>query len=443
MEVGSSNAGACVRFALAERPASFAVDPGILAPPPVERYSPDLLQRLIDQAACFNVFAFPNRNGSDAVIRAPGNTGGGIGIQTSQLVGRFDIDLESPSLESGVRASNTAGEPVGRLDLTWLMIPNDHLALPDREPPPTQFDPSCPQRFVMRQTTFTFGDGRDGFRSFGTGRTFPMASGGRSKVVVAAIGNIVEGFGKFRRLEGHYTLCGELSLEGGFLGHFVVRIADPYGGLRTLAGFPPIEPGSDPDPGTTYLMWSAQKGKGPDQQNKLSLGPDGKLRGMNIPTQLKRGSIGFAVGGPDGFRAAELRTGEVIGLEVGFGRGSFPDAPPTGTPLSPYQFEGVAEYSFFDRSGKTLGAIRTNVLEGRRFDLLLPGAPGEMAWRFGFFGPIILGTGCFRGVEGIFYGASTSVFKLPPASHVITHLYMARLNDPDGRFRAAVRGIRQ
>jgi hypothetical protein len=37
----------------------------------------------------------------------------------------------------------------------------------------------------------------------------------------------------------------------------------------------------------------------------------------------------------------------------------------------------------------------------------------------------------------MFYGSSGSILKPPPAEHVITHFYVARLHDPDGRFRAA------
>jgi hypothetical protein len=398
-------------------------------------YSSDLLQRLIDQAACFHLFAIPDGQRFGPALHAPGDTHSVIGIRASQALHRFEISLELPVSGSVVRAANTVGELSGRLDLLWLMIPDDYAATPDREPPVTRLDPSRSQRFVMREMTFTFGDGRDGFRSFGTGRTFPTA-GKRPALVAAAVGNVVEGVGRFCGHEGNFTLCGELSAERGFLGHLVVRIADPRGNLRTLADLPPIEAGPDPDPGTTYLMWAAQKGAGQEQQNFPSLGPDGKLRGLNIPVELKLGSLGFSARGSEGFRSAEFRAGEVIGKEIGFGRGSFPDAPPTGTALTPYQFEGIAQYSFHDRQARDLGAIRSNVVEGRGFDMTLPDAPGEVAWRFGFFGPIILGLGCFRGVQGMFYGASASVFKMPPEAHVITHLYMARLNDPDSRFRA-------
>jgi hypothetical protein len=412
-----------------------------VAPEPIgaaEKYPPDLLQRLIDQACCFNVFAVPDRKRSDASVYAPIQGRHVVGVRAKQALHRFDMGLDLSSSKFGVRATTAVGESAGSLDLHWMMIPHEYLALPDREPPQTRLDPCSSQRFVMKEMTLSFGDGRDGFRSFGTGRTFPMKGGARPKLVVAAVGNITEGLGKFKGHAGNFTLCGELVADRGFLGHIVVRIADPAGSLTVPLDLPPVDPGPDPDPDATYLLWTAQKGKGLDQENTASLGPDGKMRGLNIPTQLKRCCIGFTATQPDGFQSMDYRAGEVIGREIGFGRGSYPDAPPTGTPLSPYLFEGVAQYSFFSPDGRTSGAITTNVIEGRRFDLLLPGAPGEVAWRFGFFGPIMLGTGCFRGVEGVFYGASTSVFKPPPGDHVITHLYVARLNDPDGRFRAAV-----
>jgi hypothetical protein len=379
----------------------------------------------VDQASCFNVFTIP------------GSENSAVGIHASQPLHRFDIGLEWPSGEAGVRACNAVGECAGQLEYRWLAIPEGVLARPDREPPPLPLVPSSPQRFVMQQMRFAFGDGQDGFCAFGAGRTFPACAGSRPRLLAAAVGNITEGFGRFRGREGNVTLSGELTPGRGFLGHIVVRVVDPEGALSSSAPLPPLRQGPDPDPGTTYLMFGAQKGSGPDQENRFSTAPDGQVRGMNVPTQAKLLRLDFAADGPGGFRSQPACLGDVIGREIGFGRGSVPDAPPTGTPLSPYLFEGVARYSFHDRQGKTVGAITTNVLEGRRFDLRLAAAPGQMAWRFGFFGPIVFGTGCFRGASGMFYGASASVFNPPPGDHVITHLYMARLDDPDGRWRAA------
>src|SRR6185295_4395754 len=151
------------------------------------------LQRLVDQAAGFNLFAIPQRE-SGGAIPAPG--GGAIGLQLSEALHRFDIDLGLAPVGTDVQASNRVGERVGQLDLRWLIIPQDFRALPDREPPPTLLDRSRSQRFTMQETAFAFGDGRSGFRSFGTGRTFPVALRGQPKLLVAAVGNLTKGFGK-------------------------------------------------------------------------------------------------------------------------------------------------------------------------------------------------------------------------------------------------------
>jgi hypothetical protein len=183
-------------------------------------------------------------------------------------------------------------------------------------------------------------------------------------------------------------------------------------------------------------MWAANKGAGAEQENRPSFTPEGQIRGMNIPLLLKRLKLDATTTAENGFRSIGISTDETIGLEIGFGRGSIPDAPPSGTALNPFQFEGVAQYRFDDAAGRKIGAFTTNVIEGRRFDMEFTGAPGELAWRFGFFGPIILGLGSFRSVQGMFYGVSTSFFKPPPdGGHVITHLYFARLFDRIGRFR--------
>jgi hypothetical protein len=160
---------------------------------------------------------------------------------------------------------------------------------------------------------------------------------------------------------------------------------------------------------------------------------------MNIPVGLRRLSLSATVNPGEQFASSNLKVGESIGLEVGFGRGSVPNAPATGTPMSPFLFEGVAKYTLNDDSGRAVGAVTTNVVEGRRFDMTLAGLPGETAWRFGFFGPIVLGHGYLQGAKGMFFGASGSFFQPPPGLHVITHLYMARLEDPDGRFSMASR----
>lgn len=388
----------------------------------------ETIQQLVDQAVGFNLFAIPDAES--------GTANAGYGVSGSVIVCklyRFEITLSPPS-SSGVQATNTLGEAVGRLELQWSIIPTDYLARPDRRPPNLRLDPAVSQRLAMQQMTFTFGDGRDGFRSFGTGRTFPMMVGNQPRIVVGAVANISEGFGKFRSHPGNFTICGDLT-PAGFKGNILVRFQDPASDLRMQQALPAIQPQRNPDPQTTYLLWTGRKDeKTPGLENHFSLGPDRQVRGLNITTQLRTLNLDFAVS-PQ-FQGKDFTIGKrVIGLEIGFGRGSVPEASPTGTPLNPFLFEGVAQYSFFDSTGNTVGTLLTNVIEGRRFDMPVPGAPGDLGWRFGFFGPIIYGTGCFEGAEGIFYGSSGSVFFSPPEGQVVTHFYMARINDPDGKFR--------
>jgi pimeloyl-ACP methyl ester carboxylesterase len=410
------------------------------APPDVssELYPPELIQRLVDQAAFFNVFVGPNPQRYNPAICLSGDANSIIGFRGNESLHRFEIDMQLPSLTEGVKAKNIIGQPVGKLDLRWMIIPYGYPARPDREPPQTVLDPSRSQRFAMQEGTFTFGDGRDGFRSFGTGRIFPMMVGRQPKLVATAVGNITEGFGKFSDHEGNFVFCGEILPEQGFLGHIAIRVQDPNGALRTQEPLPPLEASPVPDPEATFLAWVGQKGKGADQENRFSFTPDGQPRGLNISTELKRAWVRLTDQGPLGIRSSDLQTGVIFGKEIGFGPLSSPGVPTTGTALRPFLFGGVARYSLFDEDGRTVGAITTNILEGRRFDMELAGAPGEPAFRFGFFGPIMYGSGCFHGVEGIFYGVSGSVLRPPPGGHVVTHFYVVRLNDPEGRFRAPV-----
>ena len=256
------------------------------------------------------MFALSSAQHANAAIYAPGNSHGVIGIRTNTVLHRFDIDVHLPTLSGGVRATNTVGEPAGRLALRWMLIPYSFLARPDREPPPTLLDPSRSQRFTMQEGTFTFGEGQDGFHSFGTGRTFPMLVGGRAKLVAAAVGNITEGFGKFRGYEGNFTLCGDLTPEQGFVGHIIVRI---HGSARQSAhaNTAPTSGsrGQSQIPGTTFLTWVGQKGTGPEQKNRFSFAPDGQVRGVNVATELKRVRVDCTAHGPEGFRCSELRHG--------------------------------------------------------------------------------------------------------------------------------------
>ena len=394
------------------------------------RVSADAIQRLVDQSAGFNLFVVPDSTRLDGT-----DTNGATAFVATAKVHRFEVVLQPPTV-GGVLSTNIFGEAIGTMDIRWFMIPDSFVAHPDRQPPATRLDPTTSQRFAMQETTFRFGDGRDGFKCFGTGRTFPMMVGNHPRVVVSAIGTVMEGFGRFGNHEGNCTICGDLT-SNGFQGNILVRFQDSQSNLRVPGVLSAIQAQSHPDPQVSYFLWAGQKGEEqPGLENHFSFAFDGNVRGMNITTQQKILHLDCAASG-DFQTSAFLIGNDVIGTEIGFGRLSVPNASQIGTQLNPTLFEGVAKYTFFDSKGNTVGAVLTSLVEGRRFDMSLPGASAVPALRFGFFGPIIWGSGCFEGVEGIFYGASGSVFNPPPATHTVTHFYMMRLNDPTGKFRVA------
>lgn len=382
------------------------------------------LERLVDQAAVFNAFILPEP--TPASIR--NNV---FDIPPSQRLHRFSADVKVTG--SCVKASNEIGEILGTIDQRWTLVPDDYVAGPRYQPAQVPFNPAVSQRFVMQEVRVSFGQGSDGFVGFGTGRTFP-SQGSREKLAVAGVGDILRGFGKFHGRTGNFVINGNLVPGRGFEGNILIRVVDPYGELRTKTKLPPLRPVAASIPETTYLMMRSQK-KGPEQQSTFSYAANGQIRGINVPLELKQLSTSFAFSSNDGL-TSEISIGEVIGKEVGFtATDPAKPGPGNGSSEAPFSFQGVSRYTFFDRQGDSLGSFTVNFLEGRTFLMKLPSDPTQQALRFAFYGPIIFGAGCFKGVQGMFYGASGSVFQPPPGEHVIIHSYMARLDDAEGKYR--------
>jgi hypothetical protein len=398
----------------------------------VETYPFELVQHLLDQAAFFNLYSVAEPGRSGTALPAPGNSGGKIGFRLSDALHRFDVHLHPPSKNASLKATNIVGETVGRFTQRWMIIPDGFVALPNQEPPPTLLDTSRQQRFVMLDATCSFGDGRDGFRGFGTGLTFPVTDGGRSQLLAAAVGNIMEGFGKFRGHEGTYTYCGSLSPENGFRGNLLCRVMDPEGSLRTEAAVPTPEPeGVEVEPGFTYVMFRGQK-KDRSQRTSYIFGPDGQINGLNVSQQLRLFQIDSTTRGRGSLRSMG-DVGQVIGrmtARINFNLLN-PGAPGTG--VAPIPFKSYNEYTFLDGDdGEVIGSLVGDGGEGRTFNLRLSGAPGQAALRFGGFGPLRNGTGCFAGIEGLM--TDNSVVGIAP--HALSTLYVLRINDPERKYRA-------
>lgn len=390
-------------------------------PQPAQGASPpsaDAVQRLVDRAAHFNMFSLPERS---AGIRGPG--GGVIGWTIRETLHRFEIKSEPPTAERPLRARNRVGEPAARFIHRWLLAPDDFVAGPDREPPPTAFDPSRSQRFVMMEGTCTFGSGEDSFRGFGAGHTLPVP--GQRHVQAMAVGTVLEGSGRFQgHEEGTYLYCGTLDPQRGFTGNLLLRLMDRDDSFRADGPLPGLQARRDPEPDFTYLLFRGQAI--PSDPVSPRVGPDGQPLGLTVVQGLRMLELDFVAGGHGGVRSTD-KVGATIGRITAYV--NFNPAAPGGTNLDPIPFTTYDEFVFFDREGRKVGGFTGDSSEGRVFGTQLSGQQGI---RFGGVGRVLTGTGSFEGINGLMTDNSVVVFD----PHVSASIYLLRVHDPEGRFRA-------
>jgi hypothetical protein len=381
-----------------------------------QTYPFNVVLHLLDQAAYFNVIASPdleagNPRASDFEIHSSLHT--------------FETDLQVPVTHSGMRVKQVFGEAVGTFRSRWLPIRDDFVAGPGLEPPQIAWDRSCSQRFVMQEATFLFGDGQDGFRGFGTGRTFPTMIDGQNELLAGAIGTTLEGFGRFWGLEGTYVCNGIITPETGFRGNIAVRILDPKEEFRPSGGLRPPQGGPDLDPGATYLILRGNK-KDASVKSEYDFAPDGSVRGLLTPAEMRAARYRCA---KDGRRVnSKLSVGPVVGTlrAVIY----FDLLLPPGTAYVPAPFTTDELYQFVDDDGKTIGTIKADVVEGESFGVRLPSAPGQPAIRFAGYGAIREGTGVFEGLQGML--SVNSAIGIAP--HALSLMHIFRIIDPDGKY---------
>ena len=385
------------------------------------------VQDVVDRAAHFNLFSMPDRSAGDAAIFAPGSSGTVIGVRSQEVLHRFSVVCRPPAPQAPLTARKMVGEAVARLTHRWMLMPPGHVATPDREPPPTPLDPSCSQRFVMLDGLCAFGDGGSGFRSFGTGQTYPTTVEGRPQLLATAVGVITEGFGQFRgHEEGTFVYCGTLSPERGFMGNVLLRLMDPQGTFRAEGALPALDAGPDPEPEISYIIFRGQAV--PADPVVPRLGADGRQSSLIVHQGMRLLDIDFASTG-SGLRCA-ARAGQWIGritADV-----AFDPAAARGTLLDPVPFTSLDEFTFLDREGgREIGGFTADSGEGRVFNTQLAGRPGI---RFGGTGRILSGTGPFKGIEGLMTDNSVVVFD----PHVSASVYVLRMHDRHGKFRATM-----
>jgi hypothetical protein len=389
--------------------------------PAASPYSADLVQRLLDQAAYFHLYSSAAR--PDTVCEVIRNAGDTIGYRLRESLRRFEVVMQPPTRESGLCAANIVGEKIGTFESRWLFCPDDFEALPGCEPPATVLNPRKRQRFVMLDGECALGDNGNGFRGFGTGTAFPSTN---EKLLAAAVGNVMEGQGQLKGLVGTYTYVGSLNSEEGFRGSLMLRLMDPQGVLQTAGTLPSVDGEKWPEPSVTYLMFRGQA-RETDKVTPL-LGAGGRPEGLNVAQQLRLFETDVTARDRQRLRSTS-HIGQIIG-EID-AQIIFNPAAPGGDALDPIPYTAFDEYKFTDR-GRPVGSMFIDEGEGRTFNLQLEGAPGQQAIRFGGFGPVLQGTGSFEGVEGLM--TDNSVVSFTP--HVSASVYVIRVNDPKGKYRA-------
>jgi hypothetical protein len=396
-----------------------------------ETYPYELVQHLLDRVANLSLFAVPEPhyapNGS-LLSGAPQDffgLNGGYGIEFKSVLHRFDSLAQLAGRES-VKVGQAIGERVGSLRCRCLLSDGDPAWEPGKLPNPTMFDAWRSQRWVASDCSFAF-DAENAFRGYGLCRTFPVPSAGQPQLVFGAVGNLVDGSGKFFGLEGTYTCNGTLTPDLGFMGSVTLRITDPDGRLRTERRIPEITAIPNPLPIDSYLVLRLEK-KNRNVRTTYGPPPGGNLVSLVTPSQIRSVQYNFACEGGGGPRW-DMVVGQVIGsMDANV---IFDLLAPPGTADAPVPFSTDEIYRFYDDSGHVIGTIKAGVIVGESFQLKFAGAPGQPGVRFGGFGPIREGTGVFEGVQGLL--SVNSVIGIAP--HALSLLHVLHIVDPKGRFR--------
>jgi hypothetical protein len=270
---------------------------------------------------------------------------------------------------------------------------------------------------------------QSGFLAFGAGHTIPIMVDGNPQLALGSVIETLEGFGKFRGLEGTNVVNGYIHPPYGLVLSFMLRFADPYQRLLALSEIGQLQDVPHPAPDTVILAFLGETD--PNETVTLNFSPDGRMLGSNVVERLRLVHISFDTGTRHGVRS-HLIEGPIVGSL----RGTLHFNPLDPRPVVPiYTTNGRLE--FFDSGGRVTGGIAADIEEGRAFRTELPGTPMPV-FRFGGFGPLGAGFGQFADVTGMLsLNACISVFP-----RTLSNMYVLRINDRDGRFRARIRDVR-
>jgi hypothetical protein len=391
-----------------------------------ETYKVEEVTDLLKRAAYLSIFSVPDpQTKNERVPINPLLPFLLAGVNVHESLHRFDVQMQPPAAGRGLRAANRTGEPMARVSIRWRVIPERFEAGPGREPPSTILNPMASQRFCMLDGHMSYLDAPgSGFRGFGCGRTFPCEEGGKKRLNVGAVVEVLEGFGRFAGLQGVFCINGFIDPPDHLALNMIGRFMDPEGTLAATGPLDELVPVEDGDPSSVFLSLLGEV----DRDHPVSLVHDaeGHVIGSRVFERLRLVHVGADLDGGKGVRS-RVEEGPLVGTvtaQLFFN-------PLDPRPVAPIRTT-AGVFTFVDGDGKVLGSVDADMVEGRAFRTPLAGAPTPV-FRFAGVGPITGGSGAFAGAVGMMsMNSAISVFP-----RTLSNLYVLRLHDPDGRYRAA------
>jgi len=393
------------------------------------------------RSAYFSLFSVPNPEEPDIPLEAelpfpfsllqqlPFLEGALLrGVIVNEQPLRFQTKTGTASCQ--LVASNVVGRPIATVHIQWTPIPWDYNANPNVNPPQKILNPLVSQRFEMLDGKFLFDDAAgSGVHGFGSGRTFPNFPYGLSLNIGAVI-DVLEGFGAMEGHQGLMVVNGVITPPNDLALNIMQRIIDPSGDLLTDGPLAPIDPQPFPDPGATFMMLLGEPD--PERPSRLLYGANGEISGIEMYERLRLVDLDFDVLPREGPRS-QVKVGEVVGQAGGTWR--FPSglAPRKASIPIPVQTHGG--FLQLGRRRMRFGSVQADLVEGRGFPTVVPGAP-TLLYRIGGFGPIQGGSGEFEGASGLV--SMNSLVSLSPLT--FSNMYIFRFEDAAGELRLAPGG---
>lgn len=390
----------------------------------------ETVQYHLDRATWLNLYAAPiGRRGEQPWLvpdrRDYFGINGGYGFDLASRLHRFDSRIRCAT-DGSPRIRQAVGRPLGEVRARVLFGPPDLSWAPGREPPIRIFDPWRPQSFALLDVAARFGSGDDGFRGYGTGRTYPISVGGRPVLLAAAVGNVETGYGRLGGLEATFVLNGHFH-ELGFEGSLTCRVVDPEMQLAAGDDPSPVEQTSEVSPLSTFVVLRGQKAD-PSVRTEYGPPPGQGLVSLVTPAQMRAVEFGTTAeegGGP----RSRMQVGEVVAnllADV-----SLDILAPPGTSERPNGFTTHNTYTFAGGDADSANAIEARVELGRSFALSFPGLPDQPAMRYGGVGPVVGSRGRLSGAVGLL--SVNSAIGVAP--HALSMLNILQIVDPEGLLR--------